>query len=400
MKKYVLFLLIPVLVGCKSIKTVKLFRQGEVSQQEFKTEVPFEFRLGLIILKVDINGKTYDFVLDTGAPNVISHQLAAELNIKSVVTQKTKDSQGENSELEFAEIPDLGIGGIHFTNTGTAIADLKQSTEIGCLNIDGFIGANLMKKAIWQFDYEQKIITITNTKSNLVIPSDAKVVPFRQKITGTPMIDIIYNGVTDKNVIFDLGSNGNFGSSSKILQEVNKDGNIHTNYGIGNNDSGLFGQSAGDTVTYGLIPEVKFGNIIIQNQVVSFSKKKARTIGTEIFKNYRLIIDWGKEEITMIPVKEFNFSELSTFGFSPQFKENKIYIGFVYHDSGTDQQGIVIGDQILEINGKDFRTCTIDQWCELLSQGFLPVGSETNDLLISKNGEEKLFTLTKTVVLK
>ncbi len=400
MKKYILLLLIPAFVGCKAIKTIKLFKKGEVAQQEFKAEVPFEFRLGLIILKVQIDGKTHEFVLDTGAPNVISRQLAAELNIKPTVSQKAKDSQGGNSDLGFAQIPDIVIGGIHFTNTGTAIADLKQSTEVGCLNIDGFIGSNLMKKAIWQFDYQKKIITITNTKNNLEIPASAKVIPFKQQITGTPMIDIFYNGAVDKNVTFDLGSNGNFGSSNKVLKEVKKQGKINTNYGTGNNDSGLFGQSAADTVTYGIVPEVKFGDLTLQSQVVSFTEKKARTIGTKIFENYRLIIDWTAEEITMIPVKEFDFAQLKTFGLSPQFKDNKLYIGFIYHGSNTEQQGIAIGDQILEVNGKDIRTCTIEQWCEFLNNGFFPADTETNTLRLLKNGEEKVFTLTKTVVLK
>lgn len=395
-----LLLLIPAIVGCKAIKTVKLFKQGEVAQAEFKTQVPFEFRLGLIILKVELNGKTHDFVLDTGAPNVISKQLAAELNIAPDMSQKAKDSQGGNSSLGFAVIPDLVIGGIHFTNTGTAIADLKQSTEVGCLDIDGFVGANLMKKAIWQFDYQKQIITITHSKSNLDIPAGALVVPFKEQVTGTPLIDIIYNGVTDKNVTFDLGSNGNLSSSAKVLKQINKQGKIRTNYGVGNNDSGLFGQSAGDTVTYGIVPEVRFGGLAFQNQVVSFTEKKARTIGTKIFENYRVVIDWGKREITMIPVKPYNFSELETFGLSPLYKENKLYIGFIYHNSNAEQQGIAVGNQILEVNGKDFRNCTVEQWCEILNNGFFTAESETNTLRLLQNGEEKTITLTKTVVLK
>ena len=118
----------------------------------FNAKIPFEYRLGLIILKVDIAGKEYDFVLDTGAPNVISKELAQKLGLNNVSEQKVGDSQGEYSNLGFTTIEKVTIGGIHFLNTGAAIADLELSKEVGCLKIDGLIGSNLMKKAIWKFD--------------------------------------------------------------------------------------------------------------------------------------------------------------------------------------------------------------------------------------------------------
>ena len=32
------------------------------------------------------------------------------------------------------------MGGINFLNAGAAVADLKQSKELGCLQINGFVG--------------------------------------------------------------------------------------------------------------------------------------------------------------------------------------------------------------------------------------------------------------------
>ena len=54
------------LSSCSSIKLLKLLKEGSVEQASFKTEIPFEMRLGLIIVPVTINGKTYDFLVDTG----------------------------------------------------------------------------------------------------------------------------------------------------------------------------------------------------------------------------------------------------------------------------------------------------------------------------------------------
>ncbi|HEY1040840.1 MAG TPA: retropepsin-like aspartic protease, partial [Bacteroidia bacterium] len=194
-------------------------KRGEVEQKQFKVEVPFEMRLGVIVIKVNINGIDRDFIVDTGAPNVISKELSEELKLTAVTNRKTGDSQGNSSSLSYVEIKKITIGGINFLNTGAAVGDLKQSTEVGCLRVDGFIGANLMRKAIWQFDYTKQLITITSSMDSLEVPANADKINFYSRITGTPLADIEYNGVMDKGVTIDLGSNGDFSSSKRVFDK-------------------------------------------------------------------------------------------------------------------------------------------------------------------------------------
>ena len=81
------------LAGCGVLKTVKLMKQGEVVPETFTTTVPFVERMGLMVVKVRIHGADYDFLLDSGAPNAITKELAASLGLASQVTQKVGDSQ-------------------------------------------------------------------------------------------------------------------------------------------------------------------------------------------------------------------------------------------------------------------------------------------------------------------
>ena len=94
----------------------------------------------MIILKVNISGEEYDFLLDTGAPNVISKELAQKYALSNIFERKFGDSQGQTSDLEMIKLDEISIGGINFLNTGAAVADLKQSKELGCLQINGFVG--------------------------------------------------------------------------------------------------------------------------------------------------------------------------------------------------------------------------------------------------------------------
>ena len=269
------------LTGCSTIKTIKLMKSGEVEQEEFNVKIPFEYRLGLIILKVDIAGKEYDFVLDTGAPNVISKELSKKLDLSNITEQKVGDSQGEESNLGFTTIEKLSISDINFLNTGAVIADLNQSQEVGCLKIDGFIGSNLMRKAIWKFDYQNQIITITNSIESLNIPKSTNKIPFFTELTGTPIIDIQLNDITEKNVTVDLGSNGDISLSRKTFDALMKNNpSIPQTYSFGNSTSGLYGLGKADSTFYLKVPSISFGDISLDSTIVQFTSESASTIGT------------------------------------------------------------------------------------------------------------------------
>ena len=57
-----IFLSILTLSSCKSLKMVKLMAKGEIEQQQFISEIPFDYGLELIIIKVTIEEKEYDFL--------------------------------------------------------------------------------------------------------------------------------------------------------------------------------------------------------------------------------------------------------------------------------------------------------------------------------------------------
>lgn len=392
-----MLLLIPFITACGTIKTMKIMRGGELKQKDFKVEVPFEYRLGLIILKVNIHGKDYDFVLDTGAPNVLSEELAAELKLVPSVSQKAEDSQGASSDLKFVKVDKISIGGLDFLNTGAAVADLQQSKEVGCLKIAGFVGANLMKQAIWQFDYDKQIITITDNRNKLNIPADAATIKFTPNMaTGTPFTNLTLNGIKEEQIVIDLGSNGDFSCSKECfskLKKANKLRNYSTGYGI--QASGLYGKGEADTSYFGNIEELEVGDIKLQNKVVSFSSKKAKTVGTNFFRNYKIIIDWSTNEMKLIKVKEYSGDKSSLgFGFSPEYRDGKLFVGFIHEQSKAHNAGIKIGDRIMVMNGKNYDLVDGETWCEIINKGLF-TGTEKLSLKVLRDNKEMNFELAK-----
>lgn len=382
--------------SCKSLKMARLMSKGEVEQAQFTAEIPFEYPMGLIIIKATINGKEYDFLYDTGAPNVISKELEKELNLKPYLAYKTSDSQGNKDNLNYLLIDKISIGGINFLNTGAAVADLTQSSVIACLNVDGIIGANLMQKAIWQIDYTKKVMRLSNTMDAFNV-ENGQHIPFNQKITGTPTTDVNLNGTIVKNVTIDTGSNGEFGLSEKNFKEA-KDSIAPVVVSVGTTTSGLYGVGEADTNYYTTISNVSFGDIQLKNQLVSFSRDKSLTLGNEFFENYDITYNWFDKEMILTNKKEYDNSSFDSFGFSYFFTDSKLLVSLLMEGSEADLKGIKRGDQILEINGIDYSEMTQEKWCEILHNPVLRRG-KTIDVTLLRDGEKSSFQFEKKDLL-
>jgi len=72
MKRHYIIMFLILLTSCNSLKQLQLMKSGKTEQNEFFTTIPFEFRAGLPILEIKVNGIKSSFLFDTGAPNVIS----------------------------------------------------------------------------------------------------------------------------------------------------------------------------------------------------------------------------------------------------------------------------------------------------------------------------------------
>jgi hypothetical protein len=75
-------------------------------------------------------------------------------------------------------------------------------------------------------------------------------------------------------------------------------------------------------------------------------------------------------------------------------KDRHVFIGSVYSTRNEAVEGPQLGDQVLEIDGKDYRNCSGESWCTLLSRLF--ENASSNVALLVKRGDKELnFRLAK-----
>lgn len=380
---------------------IGLFNRGSYTPKNNVEELNFSFENGLIIVPVQIGNNSYRFLLDTGAPNLVSQELQETLNLQSRRKIKTTDSQGNSSVLDYCGIPTLLLGHAKFNNTTAAVANLKQADAIACLNIDGIIGSNLMKKAIWQIDYQQNKIFIYSKRKFIPQLDSSNILPFHTLVTGTPMISISAGNQEIKNVTFDTGSVGFLSLHKEVYSSFNKSKTIlNERKTFGSNTVGLFGTAAKDTIRHILLDELTIGNIHLKHPVVEIQNEKKALLGNSFLKNYIVTIDWQTSKIFLTQQGQINNDYTNSFGFTIIREGDKMVISSITESSSAQQQGIEIGDEVLRVNSVELSPATLENYCTYIKE--VRVRKDLDELIITimKDGIPKDYTLVKLPVME
>ncbi len=373
------FVLALLLQSCAS--SVKLFTKGSGPQAIYNATIVADREHKLLIVPVVINGKTYRFLFDTGAPMVLSKELAAELDGKRLARKPVSDSQGQRSKLDYVELAEIAIAGQQFVGLTAIVVDLKLSPVINCLQIDGLIGANLMRHAFWKIDYQTNELHFTND-SSLFLPDSSSIrLPFTTKATFSPTVAVQLDSVVVGGITFDTGSASglSIGQSRLPAQSNAKRGAVKS---YGYHSSGIFG-SLPDSMFYAKYP-VSFGDFEVQEMLLSISNTNSKTLlGTAFLEDYSVILNWQKKAVFLNPINPEVTSE--SVGFGVILEKSKLIVSNIMSGSEAQKTGIAFGDEILEFNNVPCANLTAKGYCSILDQFASKNGPIT--ILVKDKGE-------------
>ncbi len=327
----------------------------------FYAEVDYETNLDLILLPVVIEGETYQFLFDTGAPNVISNELSEKLGTKKLRNGKVGDSQGNSDRLSLVMLDSVSIGGVSFYNTGAIVADLNHAIEIGCLKIDGILGANLMKFAYWKIDSKNQILTLTSNLDTLSRGlTNPHILEFEPRRTYTPMISLWLNDSLIDYITYDTGSGGYVTLGKNIKLESEFQLAEYAGYG----STGLYGSNL-DTVRYGRIQVELAG--FQQIGVGSYSQNTSKKLlGMEFLEQFVQILDWENNQITLFE-DEIVPQKFNRYPVIPRWVDGALVVGGLNTDTSFQNLDFFIGDSIRILNDLEFENGDVSAYCDLLS---------------------------------
>ena len=337
MKKilYSLFLLLTITVDAQS---KKFFAKGEVQLQHPVERINLRFENNLPFVQVTINGKFYNFLFDSGAPTVISSAIFNELKLKKKYKRSVGDSNNNKQHQIFTELPEMTVDQMGFKNIGAVVLDLN-SAELGCLKVDGIIGANQMAKLFWRINYAENSLEATREISYFNL-KDYTIIPFDPTPQKTPVIKTSLFG---KNVelTFDTGFSGRFEITEKNFEAGKAVRKIET---FGTRSTGAFGAAKPVAGAIFRTDSLALGNTVFRNEIISTGTTDL--IGNEFLRDFSFILDWKNHKIYLKRMRN-DPAKLESFGFSYRFVDQKPVVAFVFQQENFP---LKIGDSIISIN--------------------------------------------------
>lgn len=136
----------------------------------------------VVACPVGNTGKTYNFLVDTGAnPSVIDSKLAADLSLEGL--KRTLVLPNGMVEAEMVELPMLSIGPVLRQNLPVLVRDLEYLQH--GIRIDGIVGMDVLTATNFTIDYQHGSLLFG---SNVV--KDAEEADFA---SGPPFVTVLVN---------------------------------------------------------------------------------------------------------------------------------------------------------------------------------------------------------------
>ena len=345
------------------------YNQGNIKQKSYFQKIPYQkVREMLIVVPVTIDGKIYRFMLDTGAPLYISHKLYMELNLQIIGQTKVSDASGTVKDMNHILLPELDLQGITFVNT-PGIVDHENSFFLECLGVDGFIGSNMLRNSVIQFDDHSGHIIITNDIKELSVKNTV-----RQKVTLTRIQSSPYIVVGLKKgdkkvgdrVLFDTGAASFYDMAVGVYNRVNDRAEILDKIAEGEGSFSFGAHGASESQQHLLlnIPELLVAKTTFSNVAVTATSDSRSRIGSKLIQYGIVTLDYKKRHFYFEPFDDINTNELSEktrqIGFT--ISNDKLVVGIIWDKALASQ--VNLGDEVLSVNGLDYQQMDV---CELFN---------------------------------
>jgi len=368
----------------------------------FTHTIDIRIEEGLMFTDVTIDGEIYNFLIDTGAPFVLSVELAEKLDFRTNRVTVVRSSNSKSSIGRIGTMKrEVVLGGLKFKNFKVLVIDYNANTQmISCLGFDGIIGANFMNKTIWHIDYDNKKITITNRLKKLPNMDNAWYVKMEKRgLNKSPYIPVKVNQGEFGYVLFDTGFTGffdlNYSYYSIALKAGKVDERIKVLEGRGLMSEGAFG--AVDTTGYYVqVPELIIGREKVEKPVFSLDHTAKAKVGAEYLKGRLVTLDFPRKRFYVFEKdNRYTPKDEQSFLFGAVFNEGVMTVSYTF--GKLQQSGVLrIGDVLVSIDGK---TLSEMEECEALTfVRNLLREEDALDIVASRGEKEFDIKVTKSLI--
>gem|GEM_PF-4596855 len=325
---------------------------------DFYIEIPFEYNGG-IILKAAVGGKAYDFILDTGGYTMINSEVQQDNDFYLLGRMLLGSTNGIAKEADIVKTDGFTIGGLEFYGVPAYCIDLAGSPKLQCMANGGIIGSAIIQNHIWQIDYPNRKIIITDKMENLPEMEGASRIPvylngylqpyFMSRINGRHHWLMFDTGCSSLLWMGDKDAANGFANAATAHTSI-IGGSVETHHGRISDTINVF---RADCAIEGLVFEAT---------PAYYRNGSGHTLfGSPVIKDYIVTLNFSMGEMYFKKIGNKPVSKgWKSFGFTLHYEEGKCSIDGVVTGTPAETLGLRTGDTVTAINGI---TIACDDFC-------------------------------------
>lgn len=355
--------------------------------------IPFELTKEKIIIPVQIGGRTYRFLVDTGGIFEISEELQNQFDFNQIESTIILDINRKEVELNTVVVPEINIGDWSFKNRNAIVNDLPHKYPYSCFELDGMIGRDFFDNVLLLFDHATNTFRISRDTDDMELDK-SNATRLKLSKRGLPEIKLKINDKTEY-IEFDSGS-GDFYSpkTSDVEKRLLKTSQGEILAFQGKFSFGVTMEDIKATKRYmEKINSLQLANATYGDFYSQFSKVAAPRIGAGILKYGKVIVDYRNGWFYFEPYSKIQkFEPFKTFGFDVTIENGTYIVKYVLEGSKAQKLGLGYGNKIIMIN--NVPTINISEDCKgyLFGYDFERAESITMKYLDNR-GEERNISL-------
>ncbi|WP_425391588.1 aspartyl protease family protein [Ekhidna sp.] len=295
-----------------------------------------------IVLNVQIDGIESRFILDTGAPLLISKSLYDQLSIETLAILPNSDANANVDTSRIVKTNEIKLGGFTFNDIPAVVLDLEK-TPLRCDGIDGFIGSNLLRLLAIEFKIDKKLV-ILSTSPEKGMYSDS--ITLFMDAQNTPLFKVKIGSTID-TVMFDTGDNSFYTSKLEFVDKNLADFNILLS-GNGSEGQSVFGKGI-ESPSYLLKENLQIGTTLFEETRFSTTPANISRVGFKFLEKAHVLLDYPSEKL-FFSQQNHKVSTYKTHGFSIYEANGDVFIGNVWNSTPAYKAGLQPGDQIMKID--------------------------------------------------